>query len=118
MAREPIIRGDDDDDDRPAKRGAGKQPPAPRPTEDKERDDELRPQRLEDVVGQRSVVDRLRIMLNAARKRSEPLGHLLLDGPPGLGKTTFATVIPRELGVDVQLTSAPSSPPPRICSPI
>jgi Holliday junction DNA helicase RuvB len=107
VAREPIIRGDEDDEDRPAKRGAGKQPPAPRPTEDKERDDELRPQRLEDVVGQRSVVDRLRIMLNAARKRAEPLGHLLLDGPPGLGKTTFATVIPRELGVDVQLTSAP-----------
>lgn len=105
MARERIIGGNDDE--LPPERGKGRDLPVPRPDEEKQRDDELRPQRLEDVVGQRAVVDRLRIMLNAARKRSEPLGHLLLDGPPGLGKTTFATVIPRELGVDVQLTSAP-----------
>ena len=70
-------------------------------------DDELRPKRLEDVVGQREVIERLRITLNAARKRGEPLGHLLLDGPPGLGKTTFATVIPRELGTEIQITSGP-----------
>ncbi|MFN0195351.1 MAG: Holliday junction branch migration DNA helicase RuvB, partial [Planctomycetaceae bacterium] len=61
----------------------------------------------EDLVGQREVIERLRITLNAARKRGEPLGHLLLDGPPGLGKTTFAMVIPRELKVDVQITSGP-----------
>jgi Holliday junction DNA helicase RuvB len=46
-------------------------------------------------------------MLNAARKRQEPLGHLLLDGPPGLGKTTFATLLPRELGTLCQITSGP-----------
>jgi len=67
----------------------------------------LRPQLLADVVGQRTVIERLRIMLNAARKRKEPLGHLLFDGPPGLGKTTFATVLPRELGTECQITSGP-----------
>jgi Holliday junction DNA helicase RuvB len=62
---------------------------------------------LADVVGQREVIERVRILLNAARKRREPLGHLLLDGPPGLGKTTFATVLPRELGTECQITSGP-----------
>jgi Holliday junction DNA helicase RuvB len=78
---------------------------------------ELRPQSLADVVGQREVVDRLRIMLNAARKRGEPLGHLLFDGPPGLGKTTFATVIPKELGTDVQITSGPVLTAPKDLMP-
>ncbi|MCA9065485.1 MAG: hypothetical protein KDA96_20600, partial [Planctomycetaceae bacterium] len=53
--------------------------------DDSSGDDELRPSRLEDVVGQRAVVERLRILLDATKKRGEPLGHLLLDGPPGLG---------------------------------
>lgn len=70
-------------------------------------DDRLRPQRLADVVGQRKIVERLQIMIDAARLRSEPLGHLLLDGPPGLGKTTFATVLPRELGTECLITSGP-----------
>lgn len=104
MVREPVIRGGDDD--------AGDAPDGPErfrsPSDDERRlDEELRPQRLEDVVGQRSVVERLRISLNAARKRNEPFGHLLLDGPPGLGKTTFATVLPRELGTECQITSGP-----------
>lgn len=104
MVREPVIRGGDDD--------AGDPPDRPGrfdgPSDDERRlDEELRPQRLEDVIGQRSVVDRLRIMLNAARIRKAPLGHLLLDGPPGLGKTTFATVLPRELGTECQITSGP-----------
>ncbi len=78
-----------------------------------ERDDELRPQRLEDVVGQRKVVDRLRIVLDATRKRGDALDHLLLDGPPGLGKTTLATVLPKELGVELQITSGPSLAAPK-----
>lgn len=78
-----------------------------RPADDRQFDDELRPQMLADVIGQRAVVERLVIMVKAAKKRGEPLGHLLLDGPPGLGKTTFATVLPREMGVDVQISSAP-----------
>ncbi len=104
MVREPVIHGEDhggdDPPDVPVRFGG--------PSDDERRlDEELRPQRLADVVGQREVVDRLRIMLNAARKRNEPLGHLLLDGPPGLGKTTFATVLPRELGTECQITSGP-----------
>ena len=76
-------------------------------------DDELRPSRLEDVVGQLAVVERLRILLEATKKRKEPLGHLLLDGPPGLGKTTLATVIPRELGTELQITAGPSLSAPK-----
>ncbi|MAT15452.1 MAG: Holliday junction branch migration DNA helicase RuvB [Planctomyces sp.] len=76
-------------------------------------DDDLRPQYLKDVVGQRKVVERIQIMLDAARRRKEPLGHLLLDGPPGLGKTTLATVIPRELGTEIQITSGPSLSAPK-----
>jgi Holliday junction DNA helicase RuvB len=105
MVREPVIRGGGGDD----AGGPPDRPPAYEgPSDDDRRlDEELRPQRLADVVGQREVVDRLRIMLNAARKRNAPLGHLLLDGPPGLGKTTFATVLPRELGTECQITSGP-----------
>jgi len=65
----------------------------------------LRPQRMQDMIGQRDVCERLRIAIDAARKRGEALGHVLFDGPPGLGKTTFAICIPNELGVAVQLAS-------------
>lgn len=106
MARTTVIRGDDEDDE-DADRGAEFNPSASLNMNDQSYDEQLRPQRLADVVGQRKVVDRLQILIDAARLRKEPLGHLLLDGPPGLGKTTFATVIPKELGVDVQITSGP-----------
>ena len=100
MAREKTFQSTDDDAE-----------PAPFRSSfdlnDSEFDDKLRPQRLCDVVGQRKVVDRLQIMIDAARMRSEALGHLLLDGPPGLGKTTFATVLPRELGTECLITSGP-----------
>ena len=65
----------------------------------------LRPQRMDEMVGQRAVHERLSIAIDAARKRGETLGHILLDGPPGLGKTTFATCIPRELGTSLQIAS-------------
>lgn len=115
MVRQPILRDDDDDDDQhappltaeAAARAGGVGPAQPFDSDDPRFDDELRPQRLKDVVGQRKLVKRLQIMLEAAKRRGEPLGHLLLDGPPGLGKTTFATVLPKELGTELIMTSGP-----------
>lgn len=79
------------------------------PTPDEERYlTSLRPQRLGELVGQRQVVQQLQIALDAARGRREPLEHLLLDGPPGLGKTTLAHVIAHEMGAPIRITSGPA----------
>jgi Holliday junction DNA helicase RuvB len=78
-----------------------------------ENDSILRPKRIADMVGQKDVMEVLQIAIDAAKKRSEPLGHILLDGPPGLGKTTFAVCIPRELGVKVDMASGPSLKAPK-----
>src|SRR4051812_35883593 len=89
MARQPLVQGQN-------------------PDEDKQRDAALRPRALREVIGQKQVVQRLGIVLNASRKLKEPLSHILFDGPPGLGKTTFATVLPNELGTTIQMTSGPA----------
>ena len=68
----------------------------------------LRPKQLAEYVGQREVVRPLRIALEAARRRGEPLDHVLLHGPPGLGKTTLAHIIREEMGVNIQITSGPA----------
>jgi len=68
----------------------------------------LRPQRLDDYVGQKSVTDNLKIFIEAARIRKEPLDHVLFYGPPGLGKTTLAGIIANELGVEIRITSGPA----------
>src|SRR6266513_579091 len=81
---------------------------ADEPVEQKERDAALRPKLLKEVIGQKAVVQRLGITLNACRKLKESLPHILFDGPPGLGKTTFATVLPNELGTNIQMTSGPA----------
>ena len=78
-----------------------------------EDDRDLRPQRMQDMVGQRAVYARLEIAVDAAGKRNEPLGHILFDGPPGLGKTTFATCIPRDLGVPFQIASGATLKAPK-----
>jgi Holliday junction DNA helicase RuvB len=67
----------------------------------------LRPQKLEDFVGQDSVKNRLSIAINAAKMRGEPLDHVLLVGPPGLGKTTLAQIIANEMGGQIHITSGP-----------
>jgi len=76
-------------------------------------DRDLRPQRMRDMVGQRAVYSRVEIALDAAKKRGEPLGHILFDGPPGLGKTTFATCIPRDMGVNFQIASGATLKAPK-----
>ena len=76
--------------------------------EAKKQDAALRPKLLSEVIGQKRVAERLQIAVDASRKLNEPLGHILFDGPPGLGKTTFATVLPNELGTSIQLTSGPA----------
>jgi len=67
----------------------------------------LRPQRLEEFIGQRQVRANLRVFVDAARARGEALDHVLLHGPPGLGKTTLAQIVARELGVGFRATSGP-----------
>jgi Holliday junction DNA helicase RuvB len=68
----------------------------------------LRPQRLEEFIGQRKVKESLRIYIDAALARREPLDHTLFFGPPGLGKTTLAELIARELGVNIHTSSGPA----------
>lgn len=68
----------------------------------------LRPQRLEDYIGQKKATDNLKIFIEAAKIRKEPLDHVLFYGPPGLGKTTLAGIIANEMGVDIRVTSGPA----------
>jgi Holliday junction DNA helicase RuvB len=71
-------------------------------------DSELRPRRLADFVGQRELKQHLSIVLEAARQRNEAADHLLLAGPPGLGKTTMATIVANEMGAKLHVTSGPA----------
>jgi Holliday junction DNA helicase RuvB len=76
-------------------------------TTDKEIEKALRPIHFDDFSGQESVVDNLRVFVAAAKQRGEALDHVLLHGPPGLGKTTLAHIITNDLGVNLRVTSGP-----------
>ncbi|MBS7295016.1 MAG: Holliday junction branch migration DNA helicase RuvB [Treponema sp.] len=78
-----------------------------------EDNDSLRPQMLNDFLGQEGIKKNLKTFIEAAKQRQEPLDHLLLIGPPGLGKTTLAQITAHELGVDFKVTSAPALDKPK-----
>ena len=68
----------------------------------------LRPQRLSEFIGQKQLTENLRVFIESAKLRKKPLDHVLLAGPPGLGKTTLAFIVANELGVNIKATSAPA----------
>ncbi|MBM4183810.1 MAG: Holliday junction branch migration DNA helicase RuvB [Gemmatimonadetes bacterium] len=76
-------------------------------SEDAQAEPSLRPQRLAEFIGQAKVCSSLQVAVEAARQRREPLDHILFHGPPGLGKTTLASLIAREMGVNFKATSGP-----------
>lgn len=76
--------------------------------EDREAELNLRPDTLEGYIGQENVKKNMRVFIEAAKSRNEPLDHVLLYGPPGLGKTTLSNIIAKEMGVNIKITSGPA----------
>ena len=82
-------------------------------TADDEAEITLRPKMIDEYVGQQAIKDNLMVYISAAKKRNDSLDHVLLSGPPGLGKTTLAGVIAEQMGVEIKITSAPALERPR-----
>ena len=82
--------------------------PQATPSDSDEFEYSLRPQTLDEYIGQDKVKENMKVFIQAARKRGEPLDHVLLYGPPGLGKTTLSAIIAHELGVNLRVTSGPA----------
>ena len=80
---------------------------APEPQLGEQYDQSLRPERLKDYIGQKEIKENLEVFIGAAKKRGHALDHVLLSGPPGLGKTTLANIFAREVGVQLRSTSGP-----------
>ena len=80
----------------------------PEIAEDDYQNSSLRPQNLEEFIGQRQIRSNLRVFIDAAKGRQEAMDHVLFHGPPGLGKTTLAQIVARELGVNFRMTSGPT----------
>ena len=81
---------------------------SPMSSDDDIQENSLRPHRLDDYIGQDKVKSNLRILLEAAKLRGEALDHVLLYGPPGLGKTSLSLIISTEMGVSIKMTSGPA----------
>ena len=76
--------------------------------EDSDTESSLRPKSLDDYIGQEKVKENLKVYIDAAKMRNDPLDHVLLYGPPGLGKTTLSNIIANEMGVNIRVTSGPA----------
>ena len=76
--------------------------------EDFDTEPKLRPEKIDDYIGQKTVKENMKVFMEAAKQRKEPLDHVLLYGPPGLGKTTLSNIIANEMGAKIKITSGPA----------